>query len=141
LICVILQTIFLCKFVNLAHQNPPLTLSDRAEFFITDTLEVGPEVESAVFNLDPSIGIYRVLKNKTLSWPNTFTYFFIKKEESEIFEKAQNYLWHVTTGSCKKMFSPIGQDLIGFFLRRMENQRFSKKHQKPLRKDLKAEIW
>jgi hypothetical protein len=80
----------LCKFVNLAHQNPSLTLSDRTEFFTTDTLEVGPEVESAVFNLDPSIGIYMVLKNKTLSWPNTFMYFLIKKEEGEIFEKAQN---------------------------------------------------
>ena len=64
------------ELVNLAHQNPPLTLSDQAEIFTTDTLEVGPEVKSAVFNLDPSIGIYRVLKNKTLSWPNTFTYFF-----------------------------------------------------------------
>ncbi len=99
-----------------------LNLSDRAKFFATDTLEVAPEVESGVFNLDPSIGIYRVLKNKTLSWPNTFTYCFIEKEESEIFEKAQNYLWHVIRGSCKTIFSPIGQDLIGFFLGRMENQ-------------------
>jgi hypothetical protein len=61
----------------------------------------------------------------------TFRYFFIKKEGSEIFEWAQNYLWHVTIGSCKKIFSPIGQNLTRFFLGRMKNQRFSKKCQRP----------
>jgi hypothetical protein len=86
---VFLEIGFSCKALNCAQHNPPLTLSDRAEIFITDTLEVGPEVKSAVFNLDPSIGIYRVLKTKTLIHLRIF---FIKKEESEIFKKAQNYL-------------------------------------------------
>ncbi len=47
--------------------NHPLTSSDRAEIFTKDTLKYLPEVESAVLISDVSV-------------------------ESEIFEKAQNYL-------------------------------------------------
>ena len=87
------KTDFSYKSHDCAKDNPPLTSSERAEIFTTDTLGVGPEVKSAVFNLDLSIQIYRGLKDETLSWPSTFRSFFvIEKEESEIFENAQNYL-------------------------------------------------
>jgi len=60
--------------------------------------------------------------------------FYIKKEESKIFENAQNYLWPIVMGTWKKIFSPIGQDLIVVFLGRMKNQKFSKNHEKPRKK-------
>ncbi len=37
----------------------------------------------------------------------------MKKKESEIFEEAQNYLWDVSLGARKKIFSSIGSDLMG----------------------------
>ncbi len=107
------QNYFLCKFVNLDHQNPPLTLSDRAEFFTTDTLEVGTEVKSAVFNSE---------KQDPILTKYFYVFFIIKKEESEIFEKAQKKCQSNRTRSNR------------VFLGRMENQRFSKKHGKCLGK-------
>jgi hypothetical protein len=64
---VFLKTSFLCKAPNCDMGNHPLTSSDRAEIFTKDTLKYLPEVESAVLISDVSV-------------------------ESEIFEKAQNYL-------------------------------------------------
>ncbi len=124
---------FSCKALNCATCKPSLTLSDRAEIFIKDTLKYPPEVKLTVFIPDDCMRIYRVLKARNSVVTRIFKYSFYK-EESEIFEKAQNYLWHVTIGNCKKFFSPIRQNLIGFFLSRMKNQRLSKKRQKPLRK-------
>jgi len=105
-------------------------LSDRAEIFTTDTLEVGPEVKLTVFNFDLSIRIYRDLKTRPHPRQVLLRIFIIKKEESEIFENAQNYLWRVTIGNCTTIFSRIGQNLIGVFLGRMKNPRFSKNRQK-----------
>jgi hypothetical protein len=83
---------FLCKAPTCVKYNLPLTSSDRAEIFTTDTSKYRPEVESAVLISDASIWIYRGLNIKNLFLAKTFTYFFYKKKESEIFEKAQNYL-------------------------------------------------
>ncbi len=106
---VFLKTSFSCKAPNCATYNLPWTSSDRAEIFTTDTLKYPPEVESGVLISDVSIRIYRVLNVKNFVLAKTFTYFFYKKKESEIFEKAQNYLWNIVVGIPKKIFSPIGQ--------------------------------
>jgi hypothetical protein len=72
---------FSCKALNCAqHTHTPLTLSDRAEIFITDTLKYHPEVKLAVLISDDCIRIYRVLKARNSVLARTFKYFFIKKE-------------------------------------------------------------
>ena len=86
------KTSFSPKRLIVTRTTPPLTSSDRAEIFTTDTLKYSPEVESAVLVSHLFIRIYRVLNVKNLVLAKTFTYFFYKKKESEIFENAQNYL-------------------------------------------------
>jgi hypothetical protein len=71
-----LKTSFLCKAPNCDTGNYPLTSSDRAEIFTTDTWKYPPEVESAVLISHVSIRIYRVLNLKKLVLAKTFTYFF-----------------------------------------------------------------
>ncbi len=69
----------------------PLTLSDQAEIFNTNTLKYSPEVKLAFLIFDDCIRIYRLLKVRNSVLIRTFRYFFLlKKEGIEIFEKAQN---------------------------------------------------
>jgi len=84
---VFLKTSFSCKAPNCATYNLPLTSSDRAEIFTTDTLKYPVEVKSGVLISDVSIWIYRVLNVKNFVLAKTFTYFFIKKEKVRYLEK------------------------------------------------------
>ena len=102
---VFFKTSFSCKAPNCATYNRPLTSSDRAEIFTTDTLKYSPEVKSAVLVSDVSIRFYRVLNIENLVLTKTFTYFFHKKRESEIFGKAQNCLWDIVVGISNRVFS------------------------------------
>ena len=53
----------------------------------------GPEVKSAVFDLDLSIQICRILKDETPSWPSTFNVFLLSKKKKVRFsKKLKNYL-------------------------------------------------
>lgn len=114
-----------CVFLKISLYANRSTLSDRAEIFTADTFKIGPEVKSAVFDLDHSIQIYRVLKAEALLLTKYFDVFFpIEKDESEIFEKAQNSLWSIGTGTYKSIFSPTGQDMIAVSLSRIQNQKF-----------------
>jgi hypothetical protein len=92
LFCVSLKTSFWRTALNCATYDPPVTWSDWAEIFTIDTWKYPPEVELGVFISDLPIRIYRVLKARNPVLARTFRYFFYKKKESEIFEKAQNYL-------------------------------------------------
>ena len=57
LFCVFLKTSFSCKVPNCSTYNLPLTSSDRAEIFTTDTWTYPPEVKSTVFVSDFPIRI------------------------------------------------------------------------------------
>jgi hypothetical protein len=125
---VFLKTSFLCKAPNCDTGNHPLTSSDRAEIFTKDTLKYLPEVESAVLISDVSVRIYRVLNVKNFLLAKTFTYFFYKKKESEIFEKAQNYLWDIVVDTPKQFSAQSDKVRKGLSVSRwksMENQGFS----------------
>jgi hypothetical protein len=54
-------------------------------------LKYPAEVESAVLISDVSIRIYRDLNVKNFVLAKSLRIFFIQKEASEMFEKAQNY--------------------------------------------------
>jgi len=56
-------------------------------------------------------GFIGFLKSQTRFWQKPFTYFCYKKKESEIFQKAENYLRDIVAASTKKIFSQIGQNL------------------------------
>jgi hypothetical protein len=119
-----------CQFMSRTYK-PLLISSDRAELFIKNTLKYPLEVKSAVLIFDSPTRIYRILKVKKLVLAKTMWYFFfIKKEENEIFGKAQNYLWYIVVDISKKIFSQIGHDLKRFScgkMRTTENQSFSLK--------------
>jgi hypothetical protein len=126
LFCFFLKTSFSCTALNCATDDPPLTWSDRAEIFTIDASNYPPEVVLGIFISDHPIRIYRVLNSKNPVLARTFRYFFSKKKESEIFEKAQNYLWDIVVGIPKKIFSSIGQNLIGVYRGKLEIRDFQK---------------
>ncbi len=86
LFCVFLKTGFSCRARTCATYNLPLTSSDRAEIFTTDTLKYSSGVESADLISQVSIEIYRVLNVKNLVLKKIFTYFFYTKKLS-VFKK------------------------------------------------------
>jgi hypothetical protein len=127
LFCVFLKTSCSYTELNCATDDPPLTWSDRAEIFIIDTSKYPPEVKLKIFISHLPNRIYRVLKARNPVLARTFRYFFLQKKVSEIFEKAQNYLWDIVVGIYKKIFSPIGANLIGVYrgkVNTVENQSF-----------------
>ena len=76
--------------------------------------------------------------SKTWVWQKPLRIFFIKKKESEIFEKAQNCLWDLAVGMFKKIFSQIEQILMGSYSVKMRTygkpEFFIKNYENRLRK-------
>ncbi len=81
LFCVFLKNGFSSNALNCATDDLPLTLSDRAEVFTTDTSNYSPGVKLTVFVFDIFIRIYRLLKVKNQVLAKTLTYLFIKKRK------------------------------------------------------------
>jgi hypothetical protein len=95
LFCVFLKTSFSCTAPNGVKYNPPLTSSDRAEIFTTDTLRYLPELKSTVLISDARIQLYRILKVRKSVLAKTFGYFFYKKKKVRSLEnlKATSEIW------------------------------------------------
>jgi hypothetical protein len=87
LFCIFLKNRFSCKAFGCDTYEHPLTLSDRAEIFTTDTSKYPLEVESTVLISHDPIRIYTVLIPRKPGLARTFTYFFKKKEKVRFSKK------------------------------------------------------